>query len=89
MILYAIFDKTADNYFDGTIVTFPAEPVAIRSFSNALKTGKGLPPIMIDNPSDFSLWQVAVFDEKTGVVTADKKKVLEFNFLLNGTETSL
>lgn len=70
--VYAIFDKAAQAYCS----TFTASnnAVAARNFRAAM-TDKGT--MFNQNPADFSLWKLALWDDITGDFMEAKEKVID------------
>lgn len=88
MNYYDIRDQLTGSYV-GMLFAAPADEVAIRSVRCSLKTGKGLPQIMLDSPEDYSLWLVGNYDQNTAVFESVVKSVKTFKEIQYGENESL
>ncbi|WGL31118.1 nonstructural protein [Dipodfec virus UOA04_Rod_724] len=70
--IYSTFDKIAKAYNSNTFQA-PNDEVAVRTIKNAQMQDK----FLNNNAQDYELWCVAVWDNDTGTMTADKRLVHE------------
>lgn len=74
MKIFSIKDDKSQTYQGA--YTFANDAIAVREFDSAFQNGKlGL---MQQYPADFALFQIADFDENTGVVSPNLRLVKNF-----------
>lgn len=74
--LYVLYDVKSETYTAPTLN--PARGQALRSFSDAVNDGKS---ILSQHPEDFTLFEVADYDTKTGVISVYETKIAVANGL--------
>lgn len=73
-IVVCVYDEGTQCY--GPLATFVAVGIASRSFADEVNN-KREGNVLRAHPIDFSLWQLAVYDDVTGTFEPAKKKLVD------------
>ena len=83
VLLIASFDEQAKCF--GRPSCFATEGLAVRAFTEEVNR-KSDDNALNKYPRDFSLWTLGVYDDETGVVELDKRKLVDAYTLLVNDE---
>ena len=74
---YAVRDLMTDRFMNPALSQ--DDNIAIRQFRSNINHI----PLWLDNPSDFDLWNLGSFDDETGEIIYDPKKVTNGRSCIN------
>jgi hypothetical protein len=74
--LFVVFDEKSQTYTAPTL--HPTRAQALRSFGDAVNGGQG---VISSHPEDFTLFEVASYDMRTGVIEVMETKSVVANGL--------
>lgn len=73
MMIYSVLDNLAQRYTRPFLIE--TEQEAIRLFKMSINDPKN--DLMYNNPEDYSLWALGTFDERTGKIDHELKKIVD------------